>query len=130
MRLGTTGRQVNEFNCPDVADFAFVAYISLRYNCGFTIGTRQSSANGRISIPAKQRQALGIENGSMVVATVQDGELRIRTVRAVLEEIQLRLASSRNVEGGGSEGLIREQREETVREDREYQESLSARRRS
>jgi antitoxin PrlF len=88
------------------------------------------SANGRMSIPAKQRKALGIENGGMVVAAVRDGELRIRTVKAVLEEIQQMLAPYRNVEGGGSEGLIRERREEAAREEREYQESLSARRRS
>jgi antitoxin PrlF len=88
------------------------------------------SPNGRMSIPAKQRKALGIENGGMVVATVQDGELRIRTVEAVLAEIQRRLAPYRGVEGGGSEGLIRERREEAEREEREYQESLSDRRRS
>jgi hypothetical protein len=64
------------------------------------------------------------------VAAVRDGELRIRTVKAVLEEIQQMLAPYRNVEGGGSEGLIRERREEAAREECEYQESLSARRRS
>jgi AbrB family looped-hinge helix DNA binding protein len=88
------------------------------------------SANGRMSIPAKQRKALGIENGGMVVATVQGGELRIRTVKAVIEEIQQMLAPYRDVEGGGSEGLIRDRREEAAREEREYQESLSVRRRS
>jgi AbrB family looped-hinge helix DNA binding protein len=86
------------------------------------------SPSGRLSIPAKQRKALGLENGGMVVATVQDGELRIRTVKAVLDEIQEMLAPYRNVEGGGSEGLIRDRREEAAQEEREYQESLRARR--
>lgn len=86
------------------------------------------SANGRMSIPAKQRKAMGLEGGGMVVATVQDGELRIRNVKAVIAEIQEMLAPYRNVEGGGSEGLIRDRREEAAREEREYQESLRARR--
>ena len=43
------------------------------------------AANGRLSIPAKQRKALGLENGGMVVSTVENGELRIRTVKAVLD---------------------------------------------
>jgi antitoxin PrlF len=107
------------------------------YSCqkrGFAMGHDnlpiKVSSNGRMSIPAKQRKALGLENGGMVVATVQDGELRIRTVKAVLDEIQERLAPYRNVEGGGSEGLIRERREEASREEREYQESLRIRGRS
>ena len=37
------------------------------------------AANGRLSIPAKQRKALGLEKGGMVVSTVENGELRIRT---------------------------------------------------
>jgi AbrB family looped-hinge helix DNA binding protein len=82
------------------------------------------SPTGRMSIPAKQRKALGLEGGGMVVATVQDGELRIRTVKAVLSEIQEMLAPYRHVEGGGSEGLIRDRREEFAQEEREYQESL------
>jgi AbrB family looped-hinge helix DNA binding protein len=90
--------------------------------------TIKVSANGRMSIPAKQRKALGVEDGGTVVATLQDGELRIRSVKAVLDEIQQMLAPYRNAEGGGSEGLIQERREEAAREEREYQESLRGRR--
>ena len=46
------------------------------------------SDNGRLSIPAKQRKLLGIENGGMVVVSVENGELHIRPVRAVLAELQ------------------------------------------
>lgn len=34
--------------------------------------------NGRLSIPANQRKALGLERGGMVVSTVENGELRLR----------------------------------------------------
>lgn len=86
------------------------------------------SPTGRLSIPAKQRRALGLEGGGMVVATVQDGELRIRTVKAVIAEIQALLAPYRADNGGGSEALIRERREEAAREDRDYQESMRVQR--
>jgi antitoxin PrlF len=82
------------------------------------------SSNGRLSIPAKQRKALGLEGGGMVVATVQDGELRIRTVKSVVAEIQDMLAPYRDQQGGGSEGLIQDRREEAAQEERDYQESL------
>jgi AbrB family looped-hinge helix DNA binding protein len=44
--------------------------------------------NGRLSVPARQRKLLGIENGGVMVATVNDGELRLRPVRAVINELQ------------------------------------------
>jgi len=86
------------------------------------------SPSGRLSIPAKQRKALGLEHGGMVVATVQDGELRIRTVKAVLDEIQEMLAPIAMWRAEAPKGLIRDRREEAAQEEREYQESLRARR--
>ena len=52
------------------------------------------AANGRLSIPAKQRKALGLEKGGIVVSAVENGELRIRTMKAVLDELRERLAQS------------------------------------
>jgi hypothetical protein len=64
----------------------------------------------------------------MVVGTVVDGELRIRSTKAVITEIQDRLAPYFKHGDGGSEALIRERREEAALEEREYRESPRVRR--
>jgi AbrB family looped-hinge helix DNA binding protein len=46
------------------------------------------SEAGRITIPAQHRKAIGLEAGGVVVARVDNGEIRIRPVRAVLAELQ------------------------------------------
>jgi AbrB family looped-hinge helix DNA binding protein len=46
------------------------------------------SAGGRVTIPAKHRQAVGLEAGDIAVAHVENGEIRIRPVRDVLAELQ------------------------------------------
>jgi AbrB family looped-hinge helix DNA binding protein len=96
------------------------------------------SENGRLSIPAKQRKQLGLEEGGMVVTRVENGELRIRPVRAVLAEVQEKvsnLLAAAGIRPGTplSEELIagrREEaaREEAAREEPEYLESLKFRR--
>jgi AbrB family looped-hinge helix DNA binding protein len=90
------------------------------------------SANGRMSIPAKHRKALGLEGGGMVVATVQDGELRIQTVKAVLDEISALLApalkaSALKASGSVVDQLIADRRAEFAKEEQEYQDYLKAR---
>jgi antitoxin PrlF len=85
------------------------------------------SANGRMSIPAKQRKALGLEGGGMVVAIVQDGELRIRTVKAVLDEISAELAPRLKASGFTVDQLIAERRAEFARDEQEYQDYLRER---
>lgn len=84
------------------------------------------SENGRLSIPAKQRKQLGLDNGGMVVARVEGGELRICPVRAALAELQQKvgaLLAAAGVKPGEllSEQLIAERREEAARENRESQ---------
>jgi AbrB family looped-hinge helix DNA binding protein len=49
------------------------------------------AANGRLSVPAKQRKQLGLENGGLVVLRVEGDDLHIRPVRAVLAELQERV---------------------------------------
>jgi AbrB family looped-hinge helix DNA binding protein len=49
------------------------------------------AANGRLSVPAKQRKQLGLENGGLVVLRVEGDDLHIRPVRAVLAELQARV---------------------------------------
>jgi AbrB family looped-hinge helix DNA binding protein len=93
------------------------------------------SETGRLSIPAKQRKELGLEEGGMVVTRVENGELRIRPVRTVLAELQAKvtgLLAAAGVKPGTllSEELIAERREEAARDEREYLESLKFRRAS
>jgi AbrB family looped-hinge helix DNA binding protein len=85
------------------------------------------SSNGRMSIPAKQRKALGLENGGMVVATVQDGELRIRTVKTVLDELRARLAPVLKASGDTVDQFIADRRAEAAREEQEYQDYVKQR---
>jgi antitoxin PrlF len=85
------------------------------------------AANGRMSIPAKQRKALGLENGGMVVATVRDGELRIRTVKAVLDEISAMVAPILKASGDTVDQFIADRHAEAAREEQEYQDYLKER---
>jgi antitoxin PrlF len=86
------------------------------------------AANGRISIPAKQRKALGLEKGGLVVATVENGELRIRTVKAVLDELRERLAPYLKASGDTVDRFIADRHAEAGREEAEYQEWKANRR--
>jgi AbrB family looped-hinge helix DNA binding protein len=85
------------------------------------------SPSGRLSIPAKQRKALGLEGGGMVVASVQDGELRIRTVRAVVDELCALLAPALNASGDTVDQFIADRRAEAAQEEQEYQDYLKER---
>ncbi len=80
------------------------------------------------SIPAKQRKQLGLEDGGMVVTSVENGELRIRPVRAVLTELQNKvsgLLAAAGVKPGTllSDELIADRRAEVAREERGYLDS-------
>jgi hypothetical protein len=61
------------------------------------------------------------------VATVQDGELRIRTVRAVLDEVRDRLAPVLKASGDTVDKFIADRRAEAAREEQEYQDYLKER---
>jgi bifunctional DNA-binding transcriptional regulator/antitoxin component of YhaV-PrlF toxin-antitoxin module len=86
------------------------------------------AANGRLSIPAKQRRALGLEKGGVVVSTVENGELRIRTMQAVLDELRARLAPALKASGDTVEQFIADRRAEAQREETEYLEWKAGRR--
>lgn len=84
------------------------------------------AANGRLSIPARQRQALGLERGGMVVATVQDGELRIRPVQAVLDDLAARVAPYRAAAGDSVERFLTDRRLDAEQEAMELDRSSPA----
>jgi len=86
------------------------------------------AANGRLSIPAKQRKALGLEKGGIVVSTVENGELRIRTVKAVLDELRARLAPHLRASGDTVDQFIADRHAEADREEAEYQQWKASRR--
>ena len=84
--------------------------------------------NGRLSIPAKQRKALGLEKGGIVVSTVENGELRIRTMKAVLDELRERLAPCRKASGDTVDQFVANRHAEADREEAEYLQSKAKRR--
>ena len=86
------------------------------------------AAHGRLSIPAKQGRALGLEKGGVVVSTVENGELRIRTMQAALDELRARLALSLTASGDTVDRFIADRRAEADREETEYLEWKAGRR--
>jgi AbrB family looped-hinge helix DNA binding protein len=80
-----------------------------------TIKTKVASG-GRIVIPTRLRQALGIEIGENVTLSVKDNALQITTQKEALRRIQALVR--RHVPEGVSlvEELIKERREEAVDE--------------
>jgi bifunctional DNA-binding transcriptional regulator/antitoxin component of YhaV-PrlF toxin-antitoxin module len=79
------------------------------------------AANGRLSIPAKQRKALGLEKGGLVVSKVENGELRIRTVKAVMDELRAKIGPLLKAAGVSSDSVIAGRREEAASEEAKYQ---------
>ena len=79
------------------------------------------AANGRLSVPAKFRKALGLEEGGMVVLSLQDGEIRIRPVGVVLAEVQALVAPYLKASGDTVEHFLADKRAEAAREERDYQ---------
>jgi bifunctional DNA-binding transcriptional regulator/antitoxin component of YhaV-PrlF toxin-antitoxin module len=79
------------------------------------------SPNGRLSIPARQRKALGLENGGMVVSALENGELRIRPIAAVLAEVQAMVAPYLKASGDTVDQFIADKRAEAVREEQKLQ---------
>lgn len=73
--------------------------------------------NGRLSLPSKYRRMVGLEDGGVVVVRVEDGEIRIRPVQAVVEELQE--VARRYFAGSGEtvERFLTDRREEALRED-------------
>ncbi len=87
-------------------------------------------ANGRLCVPAKMRKALGLESGGVVVLSLQDGEIRIRPIRAVLAEVQAMVAPYLEASGDSVEQFLADRRAEVAREDAEYEASKTAQRRT
>jgi AbrB family looped-hinge helix DNA binding protein len=75
---------------------------------------------GRIVVPAELRRELGLEEGARLVARVEDGELRISTMRANLERAR-RIVRQYVPEGVSLvDELIAERREDARREAKKW----------
>ena len=70
---------------------------------------------GRLVIPAAYRKALGLKPGDKVLLTLEDGEIRIVSMRQTIVRaqslVQRYIPESRSL----SEELIKERREEAAR---------------
>jgi AbrB family looped-hinge helix DNA binding protein len=86
------------------------------------------AANGRLSVPARLRKALGLEAGGVVVLTLQEGEIRIRPIRTVLNEVQAMVAPYLKSSGDTVEQFLADKRAEVAREETEYERSKASRR--
>jgi AbrB family looped-hinge helix DNA binding protein len=75
--------------------------------------------NGRLSIPAKFRQALGLRDGGVVVLCLKDGEIRIRPIAAVLDEVQAMVAPFVRASGDTVDRFIADRHAEATREEHE-----------
>lgn len=79
--------------------------------------TVRVAENGRLSLPSKYRRMVGLEDGGVVVVRVEDGEIRIRPVQAVVEELQE--VARRYFAGSGEtvDRFLDERREEALRDE-------------
>jgi AbrB family looped-hinge helix DNA binding protein len=80
-------------------------------------GRARINQQGRIVIPAECRAAAGLKPGDeLIVETVEEGELRIRTKEQALREAQRIVARHSSGSRDLVAELIAERREEAVRE--------------
>lgn len=71
---------------------------------------------GRLSIPARHRKALGLETGGPVVISLEDGEVRVRAVAAVMAELQADAARLLPGPATSVDAFLAERRAEAARE--------------
>jgi AbrB family looped-hinge helix DNA binding protein len=72
--------------------------------------------NGRLVIPAQLRRELGLKNGDEVILRVEDGDLRVSTVRAAFERVRRLVAKHVPREVDLVEDLIEERKREAALE--------------
>ena len=82
------------------------------------------SEAGRISISAKQRKAVGLEEGELAIARVDNGEIRIRPVRTVLAGLRATVREHVANSGESADRFLADRREDASREERQCPESL------
>ena len=76
-------------------------------------------AGGRLVIPAEMRKALGLDEGTAVVLRVENGELRIWTIKEAIRRVQERVKPFLADEPSVVDELIAERRAENARDEEE-----------
>ena len=71
---------------------------------------------GNTTFPAQIRREIGLDRGEPVVVRVEDGEIRIRTVRDVMQRLQAQARALFASSGYSVDDFIRERHEEAARE--------------
>jgi antitoxin PrlF len=110
-------------SCPE-SEFAIftdddTVAIRANFGMGHEFSIARVAENGRLSIPAKQRRALGLEHGGLVVLEIEDGELRVRPVEEVVAALRAMVRHDVRNREGASDRLLALRREEVAREDAE-----------
>ena len=72
--------------------------------------------NGRLVIPSALRRELGFKDGDAVILRVENGELRVSTVRAAFERVRRLVAKYVPPEVDLVEDLLEERRREAALE--------------
>jgi antitoxin component of MazEF toxin-antitoxin module len=67
-----------------------------------------------LSVPARQRKQLGLENGGLVVLRVEGDDLYIRPIRAMLTDLQDRVAHALNGSDTTVDDFIAERRRDAA----------------
>ncbi len=78
--------------------------------------TVRIAGNGRMSLPTKHRRIVGLESGGVAVVRVEDGEIRIRPVKSVVEEIQTLAAQYFAGSGDSVDSFLADRRDEAAKE--------------
>jgi AbrB family looped-hinge helix DNA binding protein len=102
----------------EVAHLALMAYIQRVANKGGTVAAQRGkiAEGGRLVIPADLRRQLGLRAGDSVVMEVEDGELRVRSLKAAVARAQALVRRYVPAGEGLVDELIRERRAEAARE--------------
>jgi looped-hinge helix DNA binding domain, AbrB family len=72
---------------------------------------------GRVLIPAKMREALGIKIGENVTLEIENDELRLRTSRAALRRLQEMVRRHVSPDRSIVDEFLAERREEAAKDD-------------
>ncbi len=72
--------------------------------------------NGRVVIPAAHRESLGIKPGDEIILRVEDGELRITTMKRRIERAQRLIREHSKAGRSLADELIAERRQAAKRE--------------
>jgi AbrB family looped-hinge helix DNA binding protein len=82
-------------------------------------GKLKIGPGGRVVIPASMREALGVEEGQVLVATLENGELRLVSMATALDAARAMVRSSIPQGANLADELIADRRKEAERENRD-----------